>query len=247
MFFESEQTNVYSCDYFSILDHFDIHSDDEVVNAFKEVLKDIKIPGRINIYCYSRIANYIAYVADIVEFDCEEIYHSMIENAKTVDDKDGLISDYFRLHKSLMDGKPVEGWNKYVSIIDSIMNALKTFDYQFDYKPSKIHDFCERIELNINSILLGRRFLCKYDLNRLVLMLQKCSPLQLGEFRDMLSRIYKNDKNSDFDNKEKECLEVFREDLKKVLKKSSKLGKIQKYQMDLLCKNVNRYCSALAT
>ena len=89
--------------------------------------------------------------------------------------------------------------------------------------------------------------MCKYDLNRLVLMLQKCSPLQLGEFRDMLSRIYKNDENSDFDNKEKECLEVFREDLKKVLKESSKLGKIQKYQMDLLCKNVNRYCSALAT
>ena len=165
----------------------------------------------------------------------------MIENAKTVDDKDGLISDYFRLHKTMMKGLPTEAQNKYISIIDNIISALNTFDHQFNYIPSELPEFCERIELNVRYVLMERRFLCKYDEDRLISMFTECLPIQLRTFRNMLNSIYKNNENNTFDIEEKEYLGIFRDKLRKMLRENNKMGKIQRYQIENICEDIDRY------
>ena len=68
----------------------------------------------------------------------------------------------------------------------------------FAYTPSKLENYYEEIARNKTEVAATHEFLSKFDIDRLVNMLMKCTAAEIDSFRDILWAIYRNARRGDF-------------------------------------------------
>jgi hypothetical protein len=228
-----------------VLNNYGIESEENVLNAFKNIEQKLQQPDAIGIYAYPKLANYLICVGDIVGFDSEKSCKLMIKNAKEIGKKKGIITDFFLWRHDIEDDKLKEKYENFIRELCEAFNVGNE-NFGFLYNPDSIEDLYTDICRNTYKYTSGHRFMSKYSQNKIFDMLLNCSAAQLQNFRGILFAVYRNAGKNEYDEND---IESMKELL--VLLKNAKMGnhrwdKIQLLQIEYLCMNLEQFIKQMS-
>lgn len=224
-----------------ILSNFSVESEENVLNALKNIEQKLQQLDAIGIYVYGKLAYYMTYVGAVVDFDCKKSCDLMLKNAKEIGKKKRINTDV--LLEYTFDIKDEKLKEKYNDFLRKLSEAIEYENNKtgFLYEPDELRDFYTDICRNKDYYISGHQFISKYDQSKIVDMLLKSSAAQLQDFRGVLFAVYRYaDKNeyvvNDVDAM-KELLELVRE------RKNGEhhWDKIQVMQINYLCINLEQF------
>jgi hypothetical protein len=228
-----------------VLNNYDIESEENVLNAFKNIEQKLQQPDAIGIYAYPKLANYLICVGDIVGFDSEKSCKLMIKNAKEIGKRKSISADFFLWRHDIEDDKLKEKYENFIRELCEAFNVGNE-NFGFLYNPDSIEDLYTDICRNTYKYTSGHRFMSKYSQNKIFDMLLNCSAAQLQNFRGILFAVYRNAGKNEYDEND---IESMKELL--VLLKNAKMGnhrwdKIQLLQIEYLCMNLEQFIKQMS-
>jgi hypothetical protein len=228
-----------------VLNNYDIESEENVLNAFKNIEQKLQQPDAIGIYAYPKLANYLICVGDIVGFDSEKSCKLMIKNAKEIGKRKSISADFFLWRHDIEDDKLKEKYENFIRELCEAFNVGNE-NFGFLYNLDSIEDLYTDICRNTYKYTSGHRFMSKYSQNKIFDMLLNCSAAQLQNFRGILFAVYRNAGKNEYDEND---IESMKELL--VLLKNAKMGnhrwdKIQLLQIEYLCMNLEQFIKQMS-
>ena len=219
--------------YYDIIYSYYIHSEVEVIQAVKFILKKLKETNDIPYEEYGKLANYLIAIKYDLECNSEvdECKETMLSNIiNTTDKKINTFSFY--------NGIPLES-NEAIQELDQFEESLKNKldtndfnDFNFNYTKKEIQDFCNNIYKNKDSFITKHCFARKINNVKLVELLKECSAAEIEEFRRLFLTIYSFSNIKDFFANDKESIEDLKIRLEELINNENSYDKIQKKQIN---------------
>ena len=233
----------------NIIFYFYLHNEREVMSALKNIEKRLDDAEDIPFYNYEKLVYYLIQCKSVLCFDYSLCKKEMINNIRLLcqsEEKKTIFSFWSVKH---FDFENEEGKKQFLDFTKEITNALHFTTnpnniFKFSYSPNILNELYDFVARN-NEEFSNKRFISKFDLNKLVKMIFECNPEQLQDFRGMLLSIYR-------DSFKKDSLDdcIFMEELKSKLestiKSSPSMDKIQLLQINYLIDNLEQFISQLS-
>jgi hypothetical protein len=229
-----------------VLNNYDIESEENVLNAFKNIEQKLQQPDAIGIYAYPKLANYLICVGDIVGFDSEKSCKLMIKNAKEIGKRKSISADFFLWRHDIEDDKLKEKYENFIRELCEAFNSDNESNLDSLYQPDLIVGLYRDVCKNTYKYTSGHRFMSKYNQNKLLDMLLNCSAEQLQAFRGMLFAIYRNVGKNEYDENDIESMKKLLILIKEVKSDKHHWDKIQLLQIKYLCRNLEQFIKQMS-
>ena len=132
--------------------------------------------------------------------------------------------------------------------MDEMLNILENKygnAFEFDYKPEKVDSICEYISEHRDDYATKRIFAKKFNNEKLVDMLECCTPIQIESIRGCFKTVYSFSNIGDYFSGDRESLIDLKQKVETLLNTSTKLDKIQKLQLKYFISNLEDYINRL--
>ena len=181
-----------------ILFYYHIYSERDVLTALTNIEDRLADSEDIPFYSYGRLAYYLVVCHEVLEFDYSSCKDRMIFNLRNREDEidlDMLFLDHFG-----SDNDPVDLKEKYDEFSKEIKSAIETprNRFGFTYSPEDIREFYTYVASNRGQIISSHAFISRFDLEKLLEMIFKCSSSQLDNLRGAFWAIYRHATNGSF-------------------------------------------------
>ena len=134
----------------------------------------------------------------ILDYDYETCKMKMIRNISGKADKIDEEALFFAIGNDLTGNEKTQ----FDDFKKAILAALTRTNYNsiggFTYAPSDLEEYYREIVKKRFQIAATHEFLSKFDIDRLVNMLMKCTAAEIDSFRGILWAIYRNAQRGDF-------------------------------------------------
>lgn len=218
-----------------ILSDFSVETEENVLNALKNIEQKLLQPDAIGIYAYGKLAYYMTYVGAVVDFDCKKSCDLMLKNVKEIAKKTRINTDF--LLEYTFDIKDEKLKEKYKDFLRKISEAIEYENNKtvFLYEPDNLSNFYTDICRNKDHYISGHQFISKYDQSKIVDMLLKCSAAQLQDFCEILFAVYRHAGKNEYDEKDVEAMKELLELVNERKNGEHHWDKIQVMQINYLC------------
>lgn len=198
---------------------FSNYSEKEIRECLKRIESRLDDPEEIPYYAYGELAYCLTLFNLILDFDYTACREKMINNIQGQNIDLALLflsctefeSD---AHKDLFE--------KFKMDIILSVQKVKGIDIDWNYDPDKIEELEQYVDEHEERILTMHRFISSINVDKMVDFVFRCCPEQLGTFRRILRRIYKNADWLTFDADEGAAMKIFTEKIEK--RKEEKKG-----------------------
>lgn len=225
-----------------ILEKFADETEENVLNALKNVEKKLNSPEKIGIYAYSKLAYYMTYVANVVGFNSDNARELMIRNVRGKGIDEEINSEIFFLRTYYIEGPNIK--KKYENFISELVNSIDSSkaELSFSYRPNELDDFYVNVWRNKSEYMTGHQFISKYSVYDLVEMLKESTSKQIGVFRNVLFVFYRNAGREDFIDEDIKTLRELLHTVEKVKEEDDNTwDKIQLMQISYLISNIEEF------
>ncbi len=232
-------------DNLEIIYTFSKKTEQEVKDALKKLkkqLKELKIPFSE----YSKLANYL--VAIKFALDDSKAYNELKaimlanlqfatpDNAESIREHSGIYLD---------DNEQVQELNTFMNEMLAILEGKNKDAFDFDYKTENIEKFYNEIIKKRDDYVSKRIFARKFDNEKLVEMLEKCTPAQIADTRWCFQTVYSFSNINDFFSEDKKSLIDLKQKVETLLSTNTKLDKIQRLQLKNFIQDLVGYIDRL--
>ena len=229
-----------------ILENFAEETEQNVLKALKNIEKKLGNPDSIGIYAYRKLAYYMIYVADVVNFNSEKACKLMIDNAKGKGAENEINSAILFLGmKELEESDVNEKYKAFVSELSEAIDFGKN-DISFSYNPVDLKELYNDICKNLWKYTEGHQFISKYNVCEIVKMLKDSTSGQINDFRGILFAVYRNANKGDYTEKDVETLKELFQMVSKTKHDENKWDKIQQLQINYLRSNLKMFIQQMS-
>lgn len=217
----------------SVLYSWWLHSEKEVLTTIDSITSRLKNEKDISFYEYGRIAVYLIRAKEVIDCNIDKAKELLINNLHNKGNE--IDADYIftAIIDTRVKSEAIEEYKKLKDDMTKSLAAKKATLFDFDYQPSSVVDFSNKVKDKKGIIIGNGAFASKLDNDRIISMLKQCEPVEIQEFRLAYYRIYESINISDFLSEDKEALKDLLNKVK-VLKNYSEYDRIQKYLITLL-------------
>lgn len=185
---------------------YNVHTEDEVLAHLKNIENRLESAEEIPYYDYGKLTYYLAMLSLDLDFDYTKCVTKMSQNIK------GKKVDPQLLFWPFDEFDSDEHKKRFFQIRDKITMALQEeskISNKWDYSPDTIQDFHNTLSRHENEIILKKRFISDFDINKLVDCVFSCNASQLQEFRSILFLFYRLASPLSFKKEDCEYLQKF--------------------------------------
>lgn len=224
---------------------FYIQSEKELIKRLDNIKTRLQNPEDISYYEYGKLASYIVALTEFVDYDIAPIKNAIIRNLTGMGDR---INEYFLFHSSTHIDS-AEKTREYEDLKQSMIQALKIDQdllWGFDYTPdamAKLHDASIMHETDIRN---QGKFVSLLDLDRFVLLLEKCTAAQIEEARAAFLAVYRSQYIKDHYAEELPTMEKLLLGIEVIMQENNELDSIQKLQLKWFSDNLRGFIKRLS-
>ncbi|MBQ7761636.1 MAG: hypothetical protein IJ400_06235 [Clostridia bacterium] len=219
----------------------------EVITAVGKILQNLKEEKDISIYEYSKLGNYLISLKPHV--DCKEevecCLSQMIENVELVDED---LSNHIAYHDGIqLDTK--EQAKEFSEFKGKLLEKTKenhSKEFNFDYEPSSINEFENYIYENKDSFVANGVFAKKFDMDKLVDMIKRCTAPQIIALRSCFNSVYSFSNIGDFFKEDKPYLIALRNGLSVLIQEMDIFDGIQRMQIQYFIDNIDAFINRMS-
>ena len=220
------------------------HTEQEVREALLKVESRLDTPDDIPFYDYRKLAYHLISLHTILEYDYSECKRKMINNisGKSFDIDESLL---FLL---LSDFESEQEKRLYHEFIDELKQSLSSNSVEiFSYNPDELEDFYYKLAENTEKYTRNHRFISKFEMNKMIDMLFRCSPAQLQVFRQIMFFIYRHATKYDFMEDDVLFMQSLKDRVnEKITESSESMDKIALQQFRWIINNVEEFINNLS-
>lgn len=224
-----------------VLGNYSEETEENVLEALKNVEIKLHTPDMIGIHAYCKLAYYMIYVGSVVGFDYKKSCELMLKNVEGIGMRAGISADLFYAHTySIEDDAIKEKYEEYVKkLADAVGHENEQVD--FSYEPNTLYEFYVDVCKNREEYIYGHRFISKYSIVRISEMLLNCTSKQIQDFRGILFAMYRYAGKNDFDESDVDALRKLLNLVKEARNGEHNWDKIQLMQINWLCMNLKDF------
>ena len=230
-----------------ILYNYLISTEKEVLQAMKNIEHKLEDPEVIPIYAYRKLAYYLIYVGDIIDFNSKKSCDLMINNVKKRGEE---------IRREIGRALEIPFTDTDYEVEPCIREKYKEFNLKlsaemedeknkivFYYNPNELGKLYDNILDDTYKYRDEKRFISKFEIEKLIQMLKKSTAAEIRCFRRILRTIYKE--YLEFSETDIEALKEFRQLVRKAKEKSNQWDKIQEVQIKGLEEELDNYIKHL--
>lgn len=230
----------------NVLYYYFEHTENEVRDALNRIENRLNNPESIPFYDYRKLAFYFTACHTVLGYDFSSCKDKMIMNitGKNLDIDEEL------LFLPISDFNNEQEKNLYHDFINQLRNALnsnRSISDFFSYNPSDLKELYSRLINEKTLYTRNHTFISKFDVDKLVDMLFRCTPAQLQNFRSIMFLIYRHATSHDFLYDDIDAMISLNNIIKNKLNNlDGDLDKIVRHQFCLIKENINEFINNLS-
>lgn len=214
----------------------------DALNKIKPKLADRKVPFS----AYGMLACSLVKIKSILDISelFDELKMIMINSLKFASPEDTetlTINNYIYFESPEL----ISEYKEFFSDMSAVIKKQGYSKFDFDYKINNINKLQKYVFDNRNEFINKRLFAGKFDNDKLVLLLENCSPKQIEIIRDIFQTVYLFPNLKDFFAEDKEPLIDLKQKIETLLSTSTNLDRIQMLQLNYFISNLEDYINKL--
>ncbi len=230
-FISSQKTEEANAVLYKIYYYLDF-TEEELKSAIDELYEKLKTNTGISYNSYIKIAQYLFEIDKYISYQrINDCIKQMKNNLKT-----GIqVGDKVQTHvwggSVIQNEKENDEFNKFRTYISSLIQEKNEID--FDYNPESIENYVFK-DLK-HQFMEDRGFMKQFNIEKLLAMLEKCSPKQIGYCNEILNQVYMAYYNVfDFMSDDLKNLIKLKNGVDSMIKENTNIDKIKKIRMGFL-------------
>ena len=221
-----------------------VNNEQSVIDAVASITNRLEDESDISFYQYGNLAIRLIIVKNIIGCDIEKAKELLIKN---LHNKGHSINPDHLFAFFLTDNEDPEVIAEYNALKASMIDSLAAKEltiFEFDYQPSSISSFRDKVIENEGEIFGNRAFASRLNIEKVKDMLKYCSSQEIQDLREAFSYTYKSSNIKEFFSDDKENIKCLLEALKE-LEDFENYDKIQKMQIQYFIKNISEILNKL--
>lgn len=227
----------------TVIVNYYLSTEENILAALKSINRKLDKPTGISLDMYRKLSYYLVKLHFLIGYDFSCVKQKMIQNLKN--HAQNLSSERFMLDYFEFDtDEERELFEEFEKEIEESITFSKQNADGFLYEPDAIKEIQQKAD-RITSY--DHRFISRYDLERLVEMLFRCTAKQINDFRGVMLTVYRHAAPDQFeidDYKFMESMIALIDSKKETIPDG--FDKIQLLQIDYLCDNLRMFIKRLS-
>ena len=228
----------------SVLYNWYINKEQSVIDAVESISNRLENESDISFYQYGNLALRLIIIKNVLGCDIEKAKELLIKN---LHNRGSIINPDHLFAFFLTDNEDPEVIAEYNALKASMIDSLAAKEltiFEFDYQPSSISSFRDKVIANEGEIFGNRAFASRLNVEKVKDMLKDCSSQEIQDFREAFFHTYKSSNIKDFFSDDTESIKCLLEALKE-LENFDNYDKIQKVQIQCFIKNISEILNKL--
>ena len=181
-----------------VLRDYHLRTEECVQEALLHIEQRLDNEEGIPFFEYGYLALRLIQMHTLLDYNYETCKMKMIKNISGKADKIDEEALFFVISTDLSENEKKQFDDLKKEIITALKQTNDNSIRGFAYTPSELENYYEEIARNKTEVAATHEFLSKFDIDRLVNMLMKCTAAEIDSFRGILWAIYRNAQRGDF-------------------------------------------------
>ncbi len=213
-----------------------VYPETNVREAIKSITDKLQDKNHISFSEYGRIALYLVAIKNTIGCNIKKAKELLIKNLHG--EWKEINADYI-FTTIFDDNEKTEIKEEFNQLKMKMIESLTVGENAiFDYCPSSISKLYDSATRNDGTIFKNNTFAARFDPDKIVKMLKKCTAKNINNFRVVFLRVYQAENIRDFLAGDKEAIKKLLHKIK-ALEEFNRFDKIQKYQIHLFVINLS--------
>lgn len=224
-------------------------TENEVVAAIKAITKSLEETKDIPCIEFGKLANYLVYLRPILDQDnsilrCKQAMLRRLRIEGGQQEKQAVsFHDGIELHSNLAQAELKEWKKEMLSAISE--REQRRFDFDFDYQPESVIEFCKSLNSRTNDFIENKRFASLFDVDRFLSLLKTVSSKEIYALRDTFLCVYRMSNIEDFFADDFSALQQIVNGLEKQIDNREAADKLALHQLRLFLNNLKEMVNRL--
>ena len=245
-FEEHKNILLYNCNHnekdpdIDVLMTYHLQTEERIQEALRHIEQRLDNKEGVPFFEYGYLALRLIQMHTLLDYNYETCKMKMIKNISGKADKIDEEALFFAIGNDLAGNEKIQFDDFKKEILAALTRTNHNSIGNFAYVPSDLEKYYREIAQNRFQIAATHEFLSKFDIDRLVNMLMKCTAAEIDSFRGILWAIYRNARRGDFLASDVRAMHSLIEELEQ--KKSNEElpeDRIIRYQITLLIQNLH--------
>lgn len=226
-----------------------LSTETEVVAAVNAIAKSLEETKDIPCIEFGKLANYLVYLRPILDQDdsilrCRKAMLRRLRKEGGQQEKRAVsLHDGIELHSELAQAELKEWKKEMLSAISE--REQRRFDFDFDYQPESVIEFCESLNSRTNGFIENKRFASLFDIDRFLSLLKVVSSKEVYALRDTFLCVYRMSNIEDFFADDYSALQQIVNGLEKQIDNREAADKLALHQLRLFLNNLKEMVNRL--